>query len=341
MAKSDFAAGFLQGLYNAGVGNPQVQQQNQNNSLQQAYMKMQMDKEAQDSGMVPVQQDPIHSKIGGFIKSLIYPGSSPTLGTAYQPDPNAQRGYVNPATGDVSATAQPGYVGLNPSEFKKLGISKASQPIYVTQQYDQQGNPIGTIPLGRGEKPAGIVRPQAEDKNISKLKTNQSKEKALLNNALSNFDRMISEAQAIKDHPSLDMATGLTALTGKIPATGAYNFRSRLNTLKSKTGFQVLQEMRANSPTGGALGQVSDRENQLLQENIANLDPNQSSQDVRDALQRTIDYAVGAKQRLQSAYDETYSGIPGSSASKPNPLSPKPKATMRWNSATGKVEPIQ
>ena len=66
--------------------------------------------------------------------------------------------------------------------------------------------------------------------------------------------------------------------------------------------------MRQNSPTGGALGNISDRENQLLAENIASLDRGQSEVDVSGSLDRVIDYARGAKQRLKQAYDDYYGG---------------------------------
>ena len=154
------------------------------------------------------------------------------------------------------------------------------------------------------------IKETEEEKQLARLNVkkqiNQPKEKALLVNAESNFDRMIEEAEAIKNHPSLGMATGMTSPMSRIPGTGAKNVSSRLNTLKSKTGFSVLQEMRANSPTGGALGQVSDRENQMLQENISSLDQGQSTKDIKDSLDRVINYAKGAKARLRQAYNDYY-----------------------------------
>jgi hypothetical protein len=49
-----------------------------------------------------------------------------------------------------------------------------------------------------------------------------------------------------------------------------------LDTIKSNIGFNKLQEMREGSPTGGALGNVSDRENKLLQSVIASVEQSQS-----------------------------------------------------------------
>jgi hypothetical protein len=145
----------------------------------------------------------------------------------------------------------------------------------------------------------------------------QAKEGKLLTNTESNFDRMIKEAEAIRDDKALDGAVGMVRIAGATPGTSAYKVKARINTLKSKTGFSVLQDMRANSPTGGALGQVSDRENQMLQENISSLDTGQSVEDFKASLNRIIDYAKESKARIRSTYDDFYGG---SSATTKSPV---------------------
>jgi len=51
-----------------------------------------------------------------------------------------------------------------------------------------------------------------------------------------------------------------------------------LDTIKANVGFDKLQNMRDNSKTGGALGQVSELENKLLQAVNGALDPAQRDQ---------------------------------------------------------------
>ena len=67
-----------------------------------------------------------------------------------------------------------------------------------------------------------------------------------------------------------------TGLTGqqlaKIGGTDAYKLSRELDTIKAVIGFQALQAMRDASPTGGALGQVSEMENRLLQATLGSLD---------------------------------------------------------------------
>jgi hypothetical protein len=72
--------------------------------------------------------------------------------------------------------------------------------------------------------------------------------------------------------------TGLGALTSAIPGTPAHNLSKLIDTIKANVGFDRLQQMRASSPTGGALGQVSENENRLLQSTIGNLEQSQSQE---------------------------------------------------------------
>lgn len=55
----------------------------------------------------------------------------------------------------------------------------------------------------------------------------------------------------------------------------AHDIAANLETIDANTAFSELQKMRDNSPTGGALGQVTEKELDLLRSSVANLDPNQ------------------------------------------------------------------
>ena len=54
----------------------------------------------------------------------------------------------------------------------------------------------------------------------------------------------------------------------------ARSIRESLKTLQAYSGFSTLADMKKASPTGGALGQVSERELDLLQATWTSLDPN-------------------------------------------------------------------
>jgi hypothetical protein len=79
--------------------------------------------------------------------------------------------------------------------------------------------------------------------------------------------------------------TGLPgAVMGGVPGTGAYDLRKTVTTIKANLGFAELQAMRDASPTGGALGQVAIQELEALQSTLANLDPNQSEEQMKENL---------------------------------------------------------
>ena len=82
-----------------------------------------------------------------------------------------------------------------------------------------------------------------------------------------------------------NMTTGLIGkASANIPNTPAYNLEREIDTIKANVGFSALQAMRNASPTGGALGQVSEQENRLLQATLGSLDIGQSPEQLKQNL---------------------------------------------------------
>lgn len=71
-----------------------------------------------------------------------------------------------------------------------------------------------------------------------------------------------------------------------IAGTPAYNLSKAIDVIKANLGFQELAAMRAASPTGGALGSITERELDLLQSTVASLDQGQNSQILKDNLNK-------------------------------------------------------
>ncbi len=178
---------------------------------------------------------------------------------------------------------------------------------------DAAGNTIFANPAKAGSegKPPSGYRTTA-DGNLEpvpgapadfKMQQQFTKDAGALEGITADLDRLGSAAKQLKDHPGLPRITGIMGKIPNIPGSDAANAEGLLGTLKSQTAFSVLQTMRNNSKTGGALGQVSDKEGQLLQDNLAALDKAQSTEAYKKALQQIIDYTDGAKTRTQRAYD--------------------------------------
>ena len=75
-------------------------------------------------------------------------------------------------------------------------------------------------------------------------------------------------------------------LLSKVGGSDANNLRSQLQTIRSNVGFDKLQAMRAASPTGGALGNVSEKENEYLQSVLGNVEQSQSPEQLKRNLLR-------------------------------------------------------
>ena len=71
----------------------------------------------------------------------------------------------------------------------------------------------------------------------------------------------------------------------KIPGSAAYDLRASIDEITSNIGFQELADMRAASPTGGALGSIAVQELEMLQAVLGNLKTAQSPEQLKKNLQ--------------------------------------------------------
>ena len=102
------------------------------------------------------------------------------------------------------------------------------------------------------------------------------------------IDQANSVLTEIKDAKDLvsPKTTGFGGLASYIPQTAARDLQAKLTSIKANLGFDRLQQMRRESPTGGALGQVAVQELIALQSTVASLDQLQSSEQVAAALEK-------------------------------------------------------
>lgn len=72
---------------------------------------------------------------------------------------------------------------------------------------------------------------------------------------------------------------GLPGAVGRVlPGSESVDFEAAIKPVLANLSFDRLQQMREMSTTGGALGQVSERELDLLQSTVAGYDPNMSEE---------------------------------------------------------------
>ena len=126
------------------------------------------------------------------------------------------------------------------------------------------------------------------------------------------MDRSISESiKLLNEDPEIAEWQGalvrvLGRKTGDVIGAGSKTaiLDTLLTTVKANIGFDKLQNMRDESPTGGALGQVAIQELIALQSSIAPLDPKQGPDSLKDNLQYILDTYRVNMERLANSYDD-------------------------------------
>lgn len=134
--------------------------------------------------------------------------------------------------------------------------------------------------------------------------------------------RQSQQAQAASVLETIGEAKGLVgnttagfgAFAANMPATDARNLAAKLETIKANLGFDRLQQMREQSPTGGALGAVAVQELTALQSTVSSLDQKQSPAQLRASLAKIEKHYKRWQETVQSANqsDKPSGGATGS-----------------------------
>ena len=158
------------------------------------------------------------------------------------------------------------------------GLSK------LGEGYTYLYNDDGSIQLDEMGRPMAAPVPGGKaDTSEADAKARESKEVS----ANIVLDEIRIARELIGGQSVLSPATGVTgAAASRIDSTRAGRLKNRLETIKSNIGFDKLQAMRDASPTGGALGQVSEFENRLLQAVFGSLVQAQRGEDLLYNLNR-------------------------------------------------------
>jgi hypothetical protein len=175
---------------------------------------------------------------------------------------------------------------LEKGESPGLLTFKGYSPEYVQAQRDiyQAKDPTGGLLKNlQAQKLVGDIGEQKEkvEEKVQKKALQESQAKSQANIVAQDLDKIINLVNSGKFDP------GVTAAVARnVPGTTSFDVEKLLDSVKSNVAFNKLQEMRAASPTGGALGSVSTHEMNLLQSVLGSLDTATSKDQFLSNLQR-------------------------------------------------------
>jgi hypothetical protein len=190
-----------------------------------------------------------------------------------------------------------GYRVLSPEEASSMGLPPGAYQVDGENKISPIGGSGVTINMG---KEAAAAAEQQDAAHIASNIIVSAAEKARKAAGNRNFGHI-----------------GQGAVAGTMPWTDSAEVARQVEVLKSQAKIENLTAMRAASPTGGALGAVSDRENDMLAAKSGALDPNSPNfADDLDDYELTLLQVVHGPQEGTRIFQETRqqgSGAPAQS----------------------------
>lgn len=168
------------------------------------------------------------------------------------------------------------------------------------------------------KEPEGFYRPDPDKPGLApepggpediKLKEAKSKATGAFNASMTGLQRTYDTIEKL-EKGNVEGITGWQSIFPNWPGGEAANAEAFLETLLAQSGFKELADMRAASPTGGALGSITERELSLLQNAATALHKSQNPKQFRENLsffkQQLRDSAIRLHQAYQQDFGSSY-----------------------------------
>jgi hypothetical protein len=187
---------------------------------------------------------------------------------------------------DEDETAQAARIKLGLEPRAGVRVIDIPQPDGTTQKVSYDISTGQATVLGRGRS----AEDEAREKLIAEAEAQDfigaPKRLVAANDAINQIENNLGPVFDSVEEQADAWSVGLMSLTSIVPNTPAANLKANVETLLANSAFDRLQEMRANSPTGGALGSITERELDLLAATRAALARSQSPAQFRENLTR-------------------------------------------------------
>lgn len=204
-------------------------------------------------------------------------------------------------------------------EAQAIRIARESRPLPQPREPKGPGTPVAVVDpetqrtifvtpeeaLQRRMTPASATEGLAP-KEIQKREASYPKTTAALRSFETQADTLAANLTKLRDHPGLSGITGF--VFGRTPAitAEARSAKADLDNILARGGFAELAAMRQASPTGGALGNISNQEVKYLRDAFGALDPVQDTETFKQKINDVISQLQTSKRNVREEYDNTY-----------------------------------
>lgn len=217
----------------------------------------------------------------------------------------------NPETGSIEWQTAPQKGKENtdyPDNQYGLAVLAAQGDTVAARALEVAGNkkaPTDMRPDGKGG--FEVIPNSKLDKTNKKAYAKQKSALKSVTQSLENLERKVTQ---LKQHPGTERIFGVMGAFPNIPGGDASDAEAIKNSIIAQLGIKTLSDMRAASPTGGAVGQVSEKEWPILQSAITSLEKAQSYEQALMAADEILNSIARSKKDMQEGFDSEYEGTP-------------------------------
>lgn len=143
-------------------------------------------------------------------------------------------------------------------------------------------------------------------KEIQNREAKYPQAKTAVTSFQTNAEKLATDLETLAGSKGLEGITGV--IGGRTPAItkDARAAEALYKSIVARGGFNELQNLRNASPTGGALGNISNQEGQQLKNAFAPLELTQNASDLKAALLRAAQETRASAGRIKDTFDLTY-----------------------------------
>jgi len=124
-----------------------------------------------------------------------------------------------------------------------------------------------------------------------------------------NSQRLIDKTTQLLDHPGFDTSFGASAYLdprSHLPGTDSTDAQAIRSTIVDQIFVESLQSMRALNKSGGAVGNVSNKEGDRMENQMVAVKKAQSDEQARSEFEKLVEMQKEAQQRIKDAFRLDY-----------------------------------
>lgn len=204
----------------------------------------------------------------------------------------------------------PGNALVDPSTGREIYARSPKSDVLSPEAFEQRRQ----LNLSSTEAAAQASIDRERAKAAAETKADQPRRQQQVENKRAQVALVQDDIKRAMDNSS-GWTTGFFGnIASYIPGTPAHDLAATLDSIKANIGFDKLSQMRAESKTGGALGQVTERELALLQAVWGSVAQSQSEAQFERNLARLSSQIERSWKAVERAYQQDY-GMPYSDES--------------------------